>query len=128
MLIILIMHSLSLILINVLETCTTVSKSSHNLLWILNMIFQLFLHKTGYHNAFVATKDKFKILHLPDIINDVQFPSLFCVIFSIGIKETFKPAALFDYCYTIRWLNQILKMFSLLLVCSCFPEKVFILE
>ena len=28
---------------------------------------------------FVATKDKFEFLHLPDLINDVQFPSLICL-------------------------------------------------
>ena len=77
-------HSLGLILINVLETHTTVSKRSHNLLWILNMIFQVFLHRTCHHNFFVATKDKFEVLHL---INDVQCPSLICLSLQMESKK-----------------------------------------
>ena len=38
-------------------------------------------------NSFVATKDKFEFLLLPDLINDVQFPVL--LITSIEIKEIF---------------------------------------
>ena len=38
---------------------------------------------------FVATKDKFEFLHLPDLINDVQFPSLICLSLQLESKKYF---------------------------------------
>ena len=128
MFIMLIKHSLFLILISVLETCTTVSKRSHNLLWILNMIFQLFMHRTCHRNSFVATKDKFEVLHLPNLINDVQFPSLFCLSLQLESK---KHSNLQHYLIIATPSGGLIiksLMFSLLLFCSCFSEKVFIHE
>ena len=115
--IMLIKYSLGWILINVLETCTTVSKRSPDILW---MICSNFLHSTCHRNSIVETKDKFEVLHLLDLISDVQFPSLFCSsLQSIGVKEilTCSIIWLLKYCHTIRWLNKILyKSF----LCCCF--------
>ena len=36
-------------------------------------VFNLYLLWTCHLNSFVATKDKFTVLHLPDLINGVQF-------------------------------------------------------
>ena len=93
MFIMLIKHSLELILINVLETYTTVSKRSHiigPMLWILKHdLFNFFYIELAQHNSFVATKNKFEVLHLPNLINDVPVSLTVLHISSIGIKEIF---------------------------------------
>ena len=72
----LIKHSLGLILINLLETCTSVSKRSHNMLW---MICSTFSTLNLPPSLFCSNKNKFEVLHLFDLINDVQFPLLLCL-------------------------------------------------
>ena len=104
---------LGLILINVLETCTTLSKRSHNIM--LSMICSTCLHWTCHRNSFVATKNKFEVLHLPHLINDVQYHSLFCLSLQHYWNQrnilTCSIIWLLKYCYTIRWLNKILNVF-----------------
>ena len=78
-------YSLGLILINVLETCTTVSKRSHN---IICLWFVLFLHWACHRNSFVVTKDEFEVLRLPDLLFQWCSISLtVLLIISIGMES-----------------------------------------
>ena len=45
---------------HVLETCTTVSKRSHNMLWMICSTFSAL--------NLPPPKDKFEVLHLPDLL------------------------------------------------------------
>ena len=83
----LIKHSLS---IYILETCTTVSVSIQ---YVMEDLFNFICTELAtVIILYIATKDKFEVLHLPDLTNNIQFPSLFCLFLHlelIGIKEIF---------------------------------------
>ena len=110
----LIKHSLGLILINVLETCTTVSKRTPIMLW---MICWTFLHWTCHRNSFVEKKRQIwsSTSALPYQWCSISLTVL--LISSIGIKELLTCSIIWlpKYnCHTIRWLNKILN------ICCCF--------
>ena len=71
---------LRLILINVLETYTSVSKRSSNMLWILKHdLFIFFCTELANVIFCIPSKDKFETLHLPDPINDIPISFTVCL-------------------------------------------------
>ena len=52
-------------------------------------LFNFFCTELATDILFVATKDKFEVLHLSDLINGVQIPSLFCLSLQLDLKKYF---------------------------------------
>ena len=102
-----------IILINVLETCTTVSKISHNMLWMICSTFSA-----------LNLPLKFFCSNKRQIWSSASaWPNLWCSIFPHCLA-----LHLFNWNHKISGGLVKSWMFSSLLVCSWFPEKVFIPE
>ena len=56
--------------------------------YVMDDLFNFFCTELATKNSF-ATRDKFEVLHLPDVVNDVQFPSLFYFSLQLESKKYF---------------------------------------